>query len=96
MTLSMSFDTKHKSRLLLEGRERAPARSYLRAIGYSDDDLTRPIVGIANTWTESMPCNFHLRRLAEHVKHGVRKHSRQHVCCTKGKRHAERCVALNA
>jgi dihydroxy-acid dehydratase len=68
----MSFDIKHKSRLLLEGRDRAPARSYLKAIGYSDEDLARPIVGIANTWTETMPCNFHLRRLAEHVKRGVR------------------------
>jgi dihydroxy-acid dehydratase len=68
----MPFDIKHKSRLLLDGRDRAPARSYLKAIGYSDEDLARPIVGIANTWTETMPCNFHLRRLAEHVKRGVR------------------------
>jgi dihydroxy-acid dehydratase len=68
----MTFDLKHKSRLLLDGRDRAPARSYLKAIGYSDEDLARPIVGIANTWTETMPCNFHLRRLAEHVKRGVR------------------------
>src|ERR1700726_2149623 len=68
----MPFDTKHKSRLLLEGRDRAPARSYLKAIGFTDEDLARPIVGIANTWTETMPCNFHLRRLAEHVKRGIR------------------------
>src|ERR1700730_18070991 len=68
----MSFDIKHKSRLLLEGRDRAAARSYLKAIGYSDENLARPIVGVANTWTETMPCNFHLRRLAEHVKRGVR------------------------
>ncbi len=60
------------SRLLLEGPERAPARAYLKGIGYDDDALARPIVGIANTWTETMPCNFHLRRLAERVKDGVR------------------------
>ena len=69
----MRFDTKHKSRALLEGRARAPARSYLKAIGLSDKDLGRPIVGIANTWSETMPCNFHLRGLAEHVKRGVRE-----------------------
>lgn len=68
----MPFDTRHKSRLLLEGRDRAPARSYLKAIGFSDEDLRRPIVGIANTWTEIMPCNFNLRCLSEHVKRGVR------------------------
>src|SRR5215468_7793563 len=68
----MPFDARHKSRILLDGRDRAPARSYLKAIGFGDDALARPIVGIANTWTETMPCNFNLRRLAEHVKHGVR------------------------
>jgi dihydroxy-acid dehydratase len=67
-----SLDPRHKSRTLLDGRDRAPARSYLKAIGFSDDDLGRPIVGVANTWTETMPCNFNLRRLAEHVKAGVR------------------------
>ena len=65
-------DLRHKSRTLYEGRDRAPARSYLKAIGFSDDDLRRPIVGVANTWTETMPCNFGLRALAEHVKRGVR------------------------
>jgi dihydroxy-acid dehydratase len=68
----MPFDPRHRSRALLDGRDRAPARSYLKAIGFSDADLARPIVGIANTWTETMPCNFGLRRLAEHVKRGVR------------------------
>ena len=61
-----------RSRAILEGPDRAPARAYLKGIGYDDDDLRRPIVGIANTWTETMPCNFHLRRLAEKVKEGVR------------------------
>ena len=60
------------SRALLDGPERAAARAYLKGIGYDDDALARPIVGIANTWTETMPCNFHLRRLAERVKDGVR------------------------
>ena len=69
----MPLDPRHKSRTLLDGRDRAPARSYLKAIGFSDADLTRPIVGIANSWTETMPCNFNLRRLAEHVKRGVRE-----------------------
>ena len=60
------------SRALLEGPERAAARAYLKGIGYDEEALARPIVGIANTWTETMPCNFHLRRLAERVKDGVR------------------------
>jgi dihydroxy-acid dehydratase len=60
------------SRAVLEGPDRAPARAYLKGIGFDDDALARPIVGIANTWTETMPCNFHLRRLAERVKEGVR------------------------
>ncbi len=68
----MPFDLKHRSRTILDGRERAGARSMLKAIGFTDDDLARPIVGIANTWIETMPCNFHLRRLAEKVKAGVR------------------------
>jgi len=60
------------SRAILEGPDRAPARAYLKGIGFDEDALKRPIVGIANTWTETMPCNFHLRRLAERVKDGVR------------------------
>ncbi len=63
---------KLPSRTILEGRERAGARAMLKAIGFKDDDLARPIVGIANTWIETMPCNFHLRRLAAKVKEGVR------------------------
>ncbi|MEA2403995.1 MAG: dihydroxy-acid dehydratase [Thermoleophilaceae bacterium] len=60
------------SRAIVEGPDRAPARSYLKAIGFDDDALAKPIIGIANTWTETMPCNFHLRLLAEKVKEGVR------------------------
>ena len=65
-------DIRHKSRTLLEGRDRAGARSMLKAIGFDDEDLGKPIVGIAHTWTETMPCNFNQRRLAERVKEGVR------------------------
>ena len=66
------MDPRHKSHTLLDGRDRAPARSYYKAVGFTDDDLRKPIVGIANTWTGIMPCNFTLRRLAEHVARGVR------------------------
>jgi dihydroxy-acid dehydratase len=71
-TVNGSDMAARPSRALLEGPERAPARAYLKGIGFDDDALARPIVGIANTWTETMPCNFHLRRLAERVKEGVR------------------------
>ncbi|MBV9134988.1 MAG: dihydroxy-acid dehydratase [Chloroflexi bacterium] len=69
----MAYDTKANSSILLSGRDRAPARSFLKAIGYTDEDLAKPIIGIANTWTETMPCNFNLRALAARVKEGVRK-----------------------
>jgi dihydroxy-acid dehydratase len=68
----MAYDVKANSAILLSGRDRAPARSFLKAIGYTDEDLQKPIVGIANTWTETMPCNFNLRALAARVKEGVR------------------------
>lgn len=65
-------DPKSRSRALTEGRNRAGARAMLKATGLTDEDLARPLVGIANTWTETMPCNFNLRRLAVKVKEGVR------------------------
>ena len=68
----MDSKLREHSRVILDGYSRAPARSYFRAIGLSDDDMAKPLVGIANTWIEAMPCNFHLRRLAEKVKQGVR------------------------
>ena len=68
----MPVNLKHQSHTITDGRDRAPARSMLKAIGFTDEDLAKPIVGIANTWIETMPCNFHLRKLAEHVKAGVR------------------------
>ena len=68
----MSRDLRGRSRIQLDGPDRAPARAYLKGIGFDDEALQRPIVGIANTWTEVGPCNFHLRMLAERVKDGVR------------------------
>ena len=61
-----------KSHAITAGPARAPARAMLKAIGLTDDDLRKPLVGIANTWTEIGPCNYHLRQLAEAVKAGVR------------------------
>ncbi len=61
-----------RSSVVFDGPDRAAARAYMKGIGFDDDALSRPTVGIANTWTEAMPCNFHLRGLAEHVKAGVR------------------------
>ncbi len=61
-----------RSRTLLDGTDRAGARSMLKAIGLTDEDLNKPIIGIANTWTEIGPCNFHLRRLSAKLKEGIR------------------------
>jgi dihydroxy-acid dehydratase len=61
-----------RSDLLKQGIQQAPARAMWRAVGLTDDDFKKPFIGIANTWTEAMPCNFHLRTLAEWVKEGVR------------------------
>ncbi len=69
----MTDDLKPRSRTLTNGRDRAAARAMLKGIGFTDDDLKRPIIGIANTWIETMPCNFHLRDLAARVKEGVRQ-----------------------
>ena len=64
---------RHRSRTILEGRDRAPARSYLKGMGYTDEDLSKPIVGVAHSWIETMPCNYNHRHLAEKVKEGVRE-----------------------
>ena len=66
------FDVKHRSRALTEGPERAAARSYLHAVGYTAEDLAKPIVGVAHSWIETMPCNFNNRVLAAKVKEGIR------------------------
>ncbi len=61
-----------RSYTITQGRDRAPARSMLKAIGFTDADLKKPIIGIANTWIETMPCNYNLRALAAQVKEGIR------------------------
>jgi dihydroxy-acid dehydratase len=66
------MDLKHRSRGITDGRNQAGARSMFKAIGFTDSDLRKPIIGVANTWIETMPCNFHLRRLSAKVKEGVR------------------------
>src|SRR6266481_5842813 len=63
---------KLNSYTITQGHDRAPARAMLKAIGYSDEDLKKPIIGVANTWTDTMPCNFNLHELAKHAKAGVR------------------------
>jgi dihydroxy-acid dehydratase len=63
---------KRHSHALTDGPDRAPARAMLKAIGFTDDDLSRPLVGVATTWIETMPCNYNQRRLAEFVKEGIR------------------------
>jgi dihydroxy-acid dehydratase len=72
-TTDTEFDLKHRSRALTEGPHRAAARAYLKGIGYDDEDLAKPIIGVASTWIETMPCNFHLRALAAKVKEGIRE-----------------------
>ena len=63
---------KPNSHIITDGPSRAGARAMFKAVGFTDDDLRRPIVGVANTWTEIGPCNFHLRRLAAKIKEGIR------------------------
>jgi dihydroxy-acid dehydratase len=67
-----SDPAKRHSAALTDGPDRAPARSYFKAIGFTDDDLARPLIGVATTWIETMPCNFNQRELAQRVKEGVR------------------------
>ncbi len=66
------MDLKHISRGITDGRDRAGARAMFKSIGFTDADLSRPLIGVANTWIETMPCNFHLRRLSAKVKEGIR------------------------
>jgi dihydroxy-acid dehydratase len=61
------------SQTITQGKDRAPARAMLKAIGFTDEDLRKPIIGVANTWIETMPCNFNLRELAVKVKEGIRE-----------------------
>jgi dihydroxy-acid dehydratase len=66
------MDPRHKSRAILDGPDRAPARSYFKAVGFTDRDLARPIVGVAHCWIEVTPCNWNHQKLAEKVKEGIR------------------------
>ena len=68
----MADNLKPRSSAITDGPDRAPTRAMLKAVGFTDDDLHRPIIGVANTWIEIGPCNYHLRRLAAKVKEGIR------------------------
>ena len=68
----MADSLKHRSHFVTDGPDRAPARAMFKAVGYTNADLARPLIGVAHTWIEIMPCNFHVRRLAERVKAGIR------------------------
>ena len=68
----MTFDPRHMSRTLLDGGDRAAARSYFKAIGFTDEDLARPLIGVAHCWIEITPCNWNHRKLADKVKEGIR------------------------
>jgi dihydroxy-acid dehydratase len=68
----MSIEGKTRSHAITTGTSRAGARAMLKAVGFTDDDLARPIIGVANTWIEIGPCTYHLRQLAEYVKEGIR------------------------
>ena len=68
----MAFDPRHRSRTLVDGPDRAPARSYFKSVGLSSDDLRRPLVMVAHSWIGTMPCNLSQRELAQHVMAGVR------------------------
>ncbi len=63
---------RERSSVVFDGPERAFSRAYMKGIGFDDADLSKPVIGVANTWIEAMPCNFHLRAVAEKVKEGVR------------------------
>src|SRR6202167_949940 len=68
----MTTDLKHRSRYITDGRDQAPARAMYKSIGFTDADLAKPLIAVANTWIETMPCNFHLRRLSAKAKEGIR------------------------
>jgi dihydroxy-acid dehydratase len=70
--MTPDYDIRQNSRELLDGPDRAAARAYLKGIGFDDEALSKPIIGVANTWTETMPCNFHLRAVSAAIKEGIR------------------------
>ncbi|MDQ3752852.1 MAG: dihydroxy-acid dehydratase, partial [Actinomycetota bacterium] len=67
-----SDPAKRISSALTDGPDRAPARAMLKAVGFTDKDLAKPVIGVATTWIETMPCNFNQRNLASQVKGGIR------------------------
>jgi len=69
----MTPPTRQRSHVMIDGPNRAPARAMMRGAGYTDDDFTRPLIGVAHSWIEIMPCTVHLRRIAEWVKEGIRE-----------------------
>ncbi|HKG64973.1 MAG TPA: dihydroxy-acid dehydratase [Solirubrobacteraceae bacterium] len=71
-TPDSKLDPKHNSRAFLQGPHRAAARAQLKGIGYDDEALSKPIIGVASTWIETMPCTYHLRALSHRVKEGIR------------------------
>ena len=71
-THDSKLDPKHNSRAFLQGPHRAAARAQLKGIGYDDEALSKPIIGVASTWIETMPCTYHLRSLSHRVKEGIR------------------------
>src|SRR3954464_8930039 len=64
---------KLQSHTITQGRDRAPARAMLKGVGFTDEDLAKPLIGVATTWIETMPCNLNHRRLAGYVKQGIRR-----------------------
>ncbi len=68
-----SDPAKRHSAAMTDGPDRAPARAMLKAVGFTDEDLAKPIIGVATTWIETMPCNYNQRELAEAVKRGIRR-----------------------
>jgi dihydroxy-acid dehydratase len=68
----MAVDPRKRSRVLLEGTDRAAARAMMKAVGFSDQDLSRPQIGVAHSWIGTMPCNWNHRKLAEKVMQGIR------------------------
>lgn len=68
----MSFDPRHKSHVLVDGPDRAPARSYFKSVGFTAEDLKKPLVMVAHSWIGTMPCNYNQRALAQQVMAGIR------------------------
>src|SRR5438445_2962790 len=73
MTYGPTHPAKRQSAALTDGVDRAPARAMLKGVGFTDEDLARPLIGVATTWIETMPCNLNHRRLANYVKQGIRR-----------------------